>query len=381
MAYLGENEIQKYCAKAVEIALKKIDEDDERYEDVFLDNDVWGYYAMKERIDGLVFAEGVDLEEEKKQRMIDNVLEACATMNQKMDGVIVEVKDIVNKMETEKRTNDLIKKKIESAYSTNLLELKDIASNSVDEIISRIKEACELFIESKMSNIKIGTVIKNITKKGKEELAEEYRNEYIEKYLEIKKNDYTWIDALMNDYKDSLTAVFNNEYAKVGLENCDIENDVNENVKIDMYFFDTIGENMSIVFEQQIKENLPEILSVILLYIPGYQIIDSILLIGSIVKKSQSKGESKLEKKTEQVKRRARLSVSFNRVKFFDRFRRIGQEYNKLYKEEMIKRLNLKNEKIDKVKEATDLIFEIQEDIDEYFRSCKTDFEIINGGF
>ncbi|MBQ3544744.1 MAG: dynamin family protein [Lachnospiraceae bacterium] len=382
-AYLGDNQIMKYCAKAIEVALERV-ADDEDMEDAFEDNedDIWGYDGMQERLHDLIYGEGVDLEEEKKTRMIENVLEACDYMNQKLDGTIEEIKKVKDKLNTEKRSNKLTKLKITTAYTTNQLELKMVASNTVDEIISKINEACELFIDAKMSSAKISVALKSITKSGKNKLEKEYRDEYIAKYLEIDDWDKgnTWLNAVMSEYREDLTSIFDNEYAKAGLDLEDMEGCIDKDVVLDLKFFDAIGENMSITFEQQIKENLPIIISGILIYIPGHHIIDLLLMFCALSRKHTGEGENKLEKRVEQTKRRARLSVSFQRHKLMDSFMKLGRDFNTSYKKNLIKKLKLKNDSIDKLVNAAEKIFSVQENLDEYYNGCRESLRGINGG-
>ncbi|WP_026489131.1 dynamin family protein [Butyrivibrio sp. XBB1001] len=374
-AYIGENtRIMKYCAKAIEMALDKIVDGADK-EEAFEDNvdDAWGYDAMQECLHDLVYGEGADLEEEKKERLISNVLDACSDMDQKLDGTISEIKNVNNKLDNQVRSNELIKKKISKAYHSNQIELKEIASNSVDEIIQRINEACELFIDAKMSSLKIGVALKALSQKGKKQLQEDYRREYISKYLEIDNFEKggTWINSVMNEFKDDLTSIFENEYSKAGLDMDDLEGNLDNKVRLDLKFFDAIGENMSIAFEQICKEFLPTIVAGILLYIPGHQIVDLLLMLGSLTGIKNGSGESKLERRVKETKRRARLSVSFQRVKLTDYFKQLGRSYNESYRNKINEQLNLKNEQIDQLIATTEEIFTIQESLDEYHKQCR----------
>lgn len=380
-AYLGENEIMKYCAKAIEIALEKIDEDEEEINEAFEDNenDTWGYNAMRERLHELVYGEGIDLEAEKKQRMSDNTLEACTEMNQKLDGIIAEVESVKNKLKIEERSNILTKQKISNAFNTNQLELKEVASNAVDTIITKITEACELFIDAKMSSPKLMVVMKGITENGRSKLEKEYQDEYIKKYLEIDnwQSGRTWLNAVMSEYKEDLTSIFDSEYSKAGLDLEEMEDSIGRDVNLDMNFFSAIGENMSIAFEQQIKENLSTIIAGILLYIPGKEIFDFLWLLASLANKQMNKNDNnKLEKRIEQTKRRARLSVSFQRLKLVDEFKKLGRTFNESYKKDLLDKLGVKQEKVDALVAATEKIFSIQEDLEEYYNACKADLKV-----
>ena len=375
-AYLADNQIMKYCARAIEIALSE-------EEDAFEDNedDIWGYDAMQERLHDLVYGDGVDLEEEKKTRMIENVLEACSDMNQKLDGTISEIKSIKTKLDTEKRSNAVTKSKITKAFNENQLELKGVANDSVDTIIDKIKEACTLFIDAKMSSAKISVALKMLSKKGKTKLENEYREEYISKYLEINnwESGNTWLNSVMRDFKDDLTSLFEAEYAKAELDIEEMDGTADDNMVIDLNFFNAIGENMEITFEQQAKEMLPVVVSGILVYIPGHEIVDFFLMLCSLSNKR--KGEpSKLEKRIEQTKRRAALSISFQRLKLMDHFKQLGRKFNSSYKDKLISKLNLKNERIDQLVGATENIFDIQTNLKEYFDECQNDLKKINGG-
>lgn len=383
-AYLGGNEMVRYCAKAIEIALEKVAEDDADMEEAFEDNegDIWGYNAMQERLHDLVYGEGVDLEEDKKHRMIDNVLEACSDMNQKLDGIIAEVKNVKSELDIDKRSNVLVKQKITNAFNLNQLQIKDVASNAVDFIITRITEASELFIDEKMASTKLKVVLRSITKKGKAKLEKEYQDEYMTKYLEIDKKEdgHTWLESVMSEYKEDLTSIFDNEYAKAGLDFGDMGKAVNSDIKLDLKFFHTISENMTIAFEQMLKDSLPVIISGILLYIPGHEVVDAFLLLSSLTGKQISTAEDRLDKRVGQAKRRARLSVSFQRLRLIDSFKKLGRQYNTLYKESLSKKLALENASIDQLVEAAESIFSIQKDLEEYYDGFKSDMLAINGG-
>lgn len=69
------------------------------------------------------------------------------------------------------------------------------------------------------------------------------------------------------------------------------------------------------------REMMPIIISEILVIIPGHEILDILLLFGSLGKKLIGDHEAKLPKRVDNVKRRARLSISFQRSKLLDKFK------------------------------------------------------------
>lgn len=381
-AYLGSNEILKYCAKAIDIALDAI-ADNEDPEDAFEDNidDTWGYNAMKECLHDLIYGEGVDLEYEKKSRMIGNVVDACSAMNQKILGITDAVGEIKKEIEENNEKNLSIKRKIGEAYAENRLEIKEIAGSVVDEILGQVTEASELFIDDKMSTAKIMVALKSITHKDK--LADDYRSEFIEKYLEIQDDKSSWLQAKTNGYIEDLNTVFTSSYIKAGL---DMKEDIDlstDNIKLDLKFFDSIGQQMQISFERQIKDNLPSLVSGVLLAIPGNTLADAMMLLASLVGKKMGKnegGNNTLEKRVVQAKRRAKLSISFQRAKLTDVYKRLGSKYNEAYKKELEKILEIRTTSEEELKKVIEGIHDVKQNIMEFFELCNGELENVNGG-
>lgn len=370
-AYLGDNEIFKYNAKAIE----KIQLEDEDMPD----EDLWGYQRMKEYLYQLIYGEGKDLESEKKKRMIENTLESCAFMDKMLEDMKNEVDKFSSQLNLEKRENQLIKRKLDNAYNNNQGELKGIASNSVDDIISRMNEACELFVEDKMTTYSVKTIFKSITKDGRAEIEEQFRKEYIHKYLEIDEteNNSSWISALMSDYLDNVNTVFISEYSNIDIDIDDMPDAQSSEVVLDPSFFASIGENMSIAMKQNMREMMPIIISEILVIIPGHEILDILLLFGSLGKKLIGDHEAKLPKRVDNVKRRARLSISFQRSKLIDKFKETGKKHNIALKKDLESKLKVRMDDRDKVYEAVKYILQSKNDVAEYMKSVKSELENI----
>ena len=363
-SYLGEFEIIRYCAKAVDLWMQ----DEIDLEEAF------GYSQIKETIYELLHGE-IDLEEEKKQRTIDNVREVSGIMAQQIAHIVEKLQEYKSGLTLNRKENAVIKGKIERAYAANLTELNSLAGNTAKDIIEKMQIASELFIENKMATTSISIAIRTMTKKGREKLEKDLEEEYIRKYLEIDESDYSdsWIDAMSEEFRDNFAALCINEYLNADIEQNDLLEVGKQSVKIDPRYFDAIGQNMAVVFKKQMKADMPTIIATILAYIPGHEIADIILLLASVMGKfgkSINKAEDRLTKHVEQVKRRARHSISLQKVKIKAKYKDMGIEYNKKYKEELLAKMKIKEDALEMTERKIQEVFTIEDELKEYMREC-----------
>lgn len=342
---------------------KEIDEAQINGEEI---KEEWGKTAFAECLNRLVFSENVNLDLDKMNRITKNLKVSF----EKLSSALTEIEAPLDEVKTEidhiTMDNDLLKSQLYAVFKNTEGKLTDMASNTANDIITHLVGLTESFIEDEMQNANMSMLIKSIGRNRKERLKRELKERYEYEYLKLDEKP-CWYDEILKEYIENIEILLNSEYAKFQIEaNKNLAN--LERSPLDSNFISAVIKQTVNSFLEKLGGILITVIgALIAVLIPGGEIIDaiSVALLGNTNLNADT-----MTKKKENVKNRARLSISMQKYSVANTLKGEARKINNDCKEEFVKKVNTTtgmNESKKEIYEAAkSAIISIKDDIDTY---------------
>jgi ribosome biogenesis GTPase A len=326
----------------------------------------WGKEAFAQCLDRLVFSENVNLELDKINRMTKNIKNALEKLSASITENEVPLEVINDKVNHETLDIDLLNSQLYSVFQNAETKMADMAANTANEIISHIVGMTEAFIEDEMQDANLSMLIKAIGRNRKERLKNELKEKYECEYLKLDEEP-CWYDEIMKEYLENIEILLNSEYARFQIE-ANKNRASMERSTLDSNFISSVIKQTVNSFLEKIGGLVGAVIAAIILaIIPGGAIIDAISL--GILGNSKLNSDT-MSKKKENVKNRARMSVSVQKYSVSNSLKEEARRINKDCKEKFLERINSRvssNEsKRNYYELAKSSIATIKDDIDTY---------------
>lgn len=243
--------------------------------------DEWGKEAFIEKVQEIISnVQSGDRATRIKTNILDALLECRGLLeNVKDSSKLKELRSLSQKNKTE------IMKQSQKLDRCNNLVSGDItatAKKTTDEVLDIITKASESFIQNKMSGVDLRYLLKMFTKKQKEEMSQEFAEEFKKNYLRF---DSGWLEDAIEDYCNEVFKILKSKYIDFS---CSLMDEAGKgNTGFDpgelTGFMDTVSSQIQKDFQaKSVKLLASAVLTGILLLIPGLNVLDSIAAICSV---------------------------------------------------------------------------------------------------
>jgi ribosome biogenesis GTPase A len=295
----------------------------------------WGRAAFAECLNRLVFAENVNLELDKINRITKNIKAALEKFDASLTEIEMPLVDIDDGVNHKTLDTDLLRSQLYSIFQNAETKLSQAAANTANEIITHIVGMTESFIEDEMQDANLSMFIKSIGKNRKERLKNELKDRYENEYLRLDESP-CWYDEVLKEYLESIEILLNSEYAKFQIEAN--KNSANtERRDLDSNFISSvIKQTVNSFLEKLGAVLMAAIGALILTLVPGGAIIDAISI--GILGNSKLNADT-ISKKKENVKNRAKLSISMQKYAVTNDLKEEARKINKDCKDEFTRKI------------------------------------------
>lgn len=243
--------------------------------------DEWGKEQFVEKVQEIISnVQSGDRAKKIKTRLLEALSECRSSLENIKDSTkLKELKSISQKNGTE------ITKQYQKLDRCNNLVLSDItttAKKTTDEILDVIAMASESFIQNKMNGVDLRFLIKMFTKKQRGDMSREFADEFKRNYLRF---DSGWLEDAINDYCNDVFRILKSKYIDFS---CSLIDETGTyNTRFDpgelTSFMDTISSQIQKDFQSKSVRLLASaILTGVLFFIPGLNLLDSIAAICSV---------------------------------------------------------------------------------------------------
>lgn len=295
----------------------------------------WGKIQFTEKVESILrnIRDG-DRAQRIKSNLIDAVRDCRAAIEKLENDPAIE--KVRNAALTGKKENSKTMTRLNQCRGIAKSDVKNEANKTAADIIDILTNATDSFIYSKMDGLDFKALFKGKKRYG-EELRKEYENNY------IRLND-GWVQSLGNDFLDNVKTILEGIFIEFeeDIENGIQSENLDSNIIYSGNFTESIAENLQKdMLSKFIPVLLEAVVAVVLLFIPGLNILDSVYMIGSGI--GSSKGITNMDKlqlKAKTIALQSRAQIRQQKYTIVDALKKMGADITEKYyssvKEELI---------------------------------------------
>ena len=314
------------------------------------DDDVqeeWGKAAFAECLNSLLSADVVDLEKDRITRIKKQIGTVFTKIKNELKEVEEKFVDINAKNDQEDTDITLLETKLNTIQRHADEKIREQTKSTSDEMVSFMSQMTEVFIEDQMDSIRLDTVFRQLGKNRKKQLEEEMKDTYLNKYLKMNEKP-CWYQDMLVSYGEDINILLNSEYAIFKIEAKKME--TIKNLDMDTNFVGSILKQTMASFVEALGPIIATIIMAIVLYcVPGGAIIDNLAV--ALMGGSAFKPKDRITKRKENIKSRARLSISMQKYNIQNGLLKETKNINAKCKENIIATINQRRENVQSISE------------------------------
>lgn len=229
-------------------------------------------------------------------------------------------------------------------------EISDEAMKAADDIVDIISNASASFIQMKMSNVDFRAL-------NKKRYSEKIQREFEESCI---RADSGWIEAQGKEFCENITAILEGRYIEFAVE---VEQELTDGPLgvDDLSITDFVSSISDLMSNDVVSKIIPAIATlltqIILLIIPGGELVDTLHALGASFKNSSGlTNTDKLQAQTQLVVNQARVLIKQQKYPIVRKLKDAGESIDAHYFEkidaEVQRRKNIANERKVKIEEV-----------------------------
>lgn len=323
----------------------------------------WGKIQFTEKVESILQNIRSGDRAERIECNLISAIKSCHDALEKLenDPAIDKVR---NTATTDKKENDKIAKWLDQCKVMAKGDVKNEANKTATEIVDILTQATENFIYSKMDGLDFKALFKG-KKKYSDELIKEYQDNY------IRLND-GWVQSLGNEFLDNVKTILNGIFI-------DFETDIEDSIqsqKLDSKILNSgkFTENIAASLQNDILSKfipmlVEAVVGIVLLFIPGLNLIDSTYWIMSGLGSARRVADTdKLQLKAKTIAMQSRVQIRQQKYTIVEALKNIGiditEQYYSKIKEELTAYGLAINEQIEKYNNLVNGIESFRNDLD-----------------
>ena len=198
-----------------------------------------------------------------------------------------------------------------------------------------------------MSGVDLRYLLKMFTKKQKEEMSEEFANEFKKNYLRF---DSGWLEDAIEDYCNEVFKILKSKYIDFSCSLIDENSDGNTGFDLGELtgFMDTVSSQIQKDFQaKSVKLLASAVLTGILLAIPGLNVLDSIAAICSVGSGIGGfADDSKLRSRINMISIQSKIQIRQQKYSIVKQLKGQGEDIRKDFYSKVEDKLNVEKNRI-----------------------------------
>lgn len=285
----------------------------------------WGKEKFTEKVESILRNISSGDRAERIECNLLSAIESCRVELEKVknDPAIDKVK---NSIYTGKKDNDKTAKRLDQCRGMAKQDVKKEADKTTAEIIDILTQSTDSFIYSKMDGLDFKALVK-----GKKKYGDELLKDYQDNYIRLNSG---WVQSLGNDFMDNVRTLLDGIFI-------DFEPDIEEaelsGLDSKALNIGNFAKNIAATLQKDMLEKFIPILlevvaGIVLLAIPGLNILDSVYWIVSGLGSAKNLSKSdKLQQKAKTIALQSRAQIRQQKYPITEALKKIGAEVTERY--------------------------------------------------